>query len=523
MGIRNLLLTAFLAAGVGASHDHDHDSDTCTIIGSTTNIEVAGPSDKAYTERWYWNAQCAALEPTCVLLPSSRDEVAEIVRALAGTCEKFAVKSGGHNHNMYFSSVSGGPLISTERLNEVTLDNEAETVRVGPGNRWENVIGALDGTGYTVPSGRAGHVGAGGLLLGSEWTFKLPVPRLLLTPLDGLSYLSAQYGWAANSVLEYELVLPNGTAVTASATSHPDLFIALKGGGNNFGIVTSFLMRAYPQSDEIWGGTMIFLHSDETAEELLAALRDFAEDSKDEKAAVILVGAMVPDLSLDLWILYTFYGGPEPPAGVFDDFIAAGPVNDTSATKSYYQLMLETRETVDVNGEQGLLYTMGTETVPLPEAEHVGEVLGAIHGNWRRVSEGLQGNVTGVATTTAYQPFTRGMARIAREKGGDLIDLDDDVDRIIVEQNYFFPSTEEFGPVDRATVDAYEGVRELVQAFQEAGKLSDVYLPLFLNDVYYRQDYFGRVKPERRELAKRVVSEVDPKGWWGSRTGGVRP
>ncbi|KAL2112238.1 hypothetical protein VUR80DRAFT_8193 [Thermomyces stellatus] len=187
---------------------------------------------------------------------------------------------------MYFSSVSGGPLISTERLNEVSLDKEAETVRVGPGNRWEDVIGALDGTGYTVPGGRVGHVGVGGLLLG-----------------NGLSYLSAQYGWAANSVVEYELVLPNGTAVTASATSHPDLFIALKGGGNNFGIVTSFLMRAYPQSDEIWGGTMIFLHSDETAEELLAALRDFAEDSKDEKAAVIPVGAMVPDLSLDLWIL----------------------------------------------------------------------------------------------------------------------------------------------------------------------------------------------------------------------------
>ena len=350
-----------------------------------------------------------------------------------------------------------------------------------------------------------------------------PPPCLLYSLLTilpgGLSFLSAQYGWAANSVLEYDLVLPNGTAITASATSHPDLFLALKGGGNNFGVVTSFLMRAYPQSQQIWGGTMSFLHSDETAEKLLSALRAFAADSKDDKAAVILVAVRAPDLELDIWNLYTFYGGPEPPADVFDDFVSVGPVADTSATKSYFELMLETRENI-INGT---VYTMGTETVPLPEAEHASEVLNAIHDSWRKVGDGVLGSVTGLMTTTAYQPFTKGMAGIARENGGDILDIDDDVDRIIVEHNFNHYLPEEHDPVDQATVDSYEGVKKLVERFQEEGKLPDVYLPLFLNDIYFRQDYFGRMRPERRELAKRVVGEADPDGWWGSRTGGVRP
>lgn len=80
--------------------------------------------------------------------------------------EQFAVKSGGHNPNNYFSSVQDGPLISTKGLNEVKYDKASNTVTVGPGNRWEDVHNALDGTGVTVVGGRIGNVGVGGYLLG---------------------------------------------------------------------------------------------------------------------------------------------------------------------------------------------------------------------------------------------------------------------------------------------------------------------------------------------------------------------
>lgn len=167
MGIpKQLLSAAFLATAVA--------SDTCETLRSTTNVEVADVSEPAYTDRWYWNVECKALEPSCVLLPASTQDVVDIVNVLKDSGEPFGIKSGGHSPNLYFGSVDGGPLISTERLNEVTLDAQAGTVRVGPGNRWQEVIGALDGTGYTVPGGRVGHIGVGGLLLGSASSSNFP-------------------------------------------------------------------------------------------------------------------------------------------------------------------------------------------------------------------------------------------------------------------------------------------------------------------------------------------------------------
>lgn len=335
---------------------------------------------------------------------------------------------------------------------------------------------------------------------------------------DGLSFLSAQHGWAANSVIEYDVVLANGTTVTASTSSNRDLFLALRGGGNNFGIVTSFIMRAHRQG-AVWGGFMTFQNSEETSEKLLSAMRSFAEHCTDDKAAIILVAGTAPDQDLDIWILFTFYDGPTLPAGKFDDFVAAGPIDDTSETKSYLQLLTEANEGV----LEGLVYSMASETLPLPKAEYSTEVLGAVHEKWRSASEGVLRNVTGMTTTVAYQPFTKRMARIARENGGDLLDVDDDVDRVIMAYTYSHQLRQEHKEVDRAIVDTYEGMASLVGGFQKSGKLPEVYLPLFMNDAYFRQDYFGRLKREGRNLARRVADEVDPKKLWRSGTGGFKP
>lgn len=100
------------------------------------------------------------------MVPTSAIEVSTIVTALLNNKEQFAVKSGGHNPNNYFASVQGGPLISTKGLKEVVYHKENNTVSVGPGNKWEEVHEALEGTGVTVVGGRIGNVGVGGYLLG---------------------------------------------------------------------------------------------------------------------------------------------------------------------------------------------------------------------------------------------------------------------------------------------------------------------------------------------------------------------
>lgn len=111
---------------------------------------------------------CAALKPACIIKPASAQEMATVVKTLNQNNETFAVKSGGHNPNQNFASIDGGPLISTADLNEVTLDRASMTVRVGPGNRWEDVHEVLDGTNVTVVGGRIGNVGVGGYVVGGE-------------------------------------------------------------------------------------------------------------------------------------------------------------------------------------------------------------------------------------------------------------------------------------------------------------------------------------------------------------------
>jgi FAD/FMN-containing dehydrogenase len=207
-------------------------ADTCSDASKLTNIEIKRTLSIEYTteQNNYWSTACSAQQPSCILFPSTAADVAAIVRILNQNNDTFVVKSGGHNANKGFASINGGPLISTKNLNQVIFDSASMTVDVGPGNKWEDVQKVLQSTGVTVVGGRIGDVGVGGYMLGG-----------------GLSFLSVEYGWAANNVVEYEIVLANATIATVSNTSYPDLFKALKGGGNSYGIVTSYKMIAHPQ------------------------------------------------------------------------------------------------------------------------------------------------------------------------------------------------------------------------------------------------------------------------------------
>ncbi|KAI0007439.1 FAD binding domain-containing protein [Xylariaceae sp. FL0662B] len=492
---RVVLATAIFAASVAAQ-------DTCETVQERTSISTLKPFTLDYnTEQTeYWSTSCGDLKPACIITPSTTEEVAAVVSILRENNDTFAVKSGGHNPNNYFASVDGGPLLSTMKLNEVIFNSDDETVRVGPGNRWEDVSGTLDGTGYQAVGGRIGNVGVGGYILGG-----------------GLSFMSTQYGWAANSVLEFTLVLANASIITVNENNHPDIFTALKGGGNNFGIVTSFLLRAYPQGD-IWGGNLVFDATPENTAAILAAVRDFTENYPDEKAGIIVTAERTFETLVDLWILFLYYNGPEPPSGVFDGFLAVGPSVNSCKTQSMNALLGGNDWAII----KGSVYTIGTESVPLPGKEHGPEIMQSIYDHWVNVSNTAK-DVPGVIASIAFQPLPRSIASVARAKGGDLLDLDDAHDRIIVELDYSFWNRADYDRIDLTMRATYDGIRSQVRGYQQSGMLpSDVYLPLFQNDAFYPQDYFGRLRPEGLQLAQKVQAELDPEGLFKERTAGFK-
>ncbi|KAF2691945.1 FAD-binding domain-containing protein [Lentithecium fluviatile CBS 122367] len=472
-------------------------ADTCETVAGTTAIEIKYSPAAEYTQEQlnYWSTGCGALKPSCQLYPTTAAEVAAIVTILNSNNDSFVTKSGGHNANRGFASIEGGPLISTKKLNEVTFDAASMTVRVGPGNDWQDVHEALQDTGVTVVGGRIGEVGVGGYVVGG-----------------GLSFLSTQYAWAANNIVEYEVVLANASIVTASSTTNPDLYKALKGGGNSYGIVTTYTMVAHPQG-QIWGGNYVF--PGDKAPEMLAAIRDFTEYYPDEKAAVIVTAEVTAVGAVDIWTMFLFYDGPTPPAGVFDNFTAIGPIVDNTKTQSYYDLLTYNNFGVI----KGSVYTITTETMPVPDVEVAEEVLGAVYDNWRNTTESVLA-ISGLIGSIAFQPIPKMLARKALERGGDLIDLDDEVDRIIIEFNYSYLFETDDAKMDAATQQLYRGTRDLVTQFTVSGKLPEAYLPLFANDGYYRQDYFGRLRTA--EFARTIRDQYDPNGFFVGRTGGYK-
>ncbi|KAJ7607749.1 FAD-binding domain-containing protein [Roridomyces roridus] len=308
--MRSLTASILFATAVSASSSVG--SSACTTLSSSlsTTANVYHPNSTEYTlaiEHWLLSS---TESPQCVVEPRSSADIAQILQIVNATQTPFAVKGGGHSSNVGFSSTTGVH-ISLAQFNYTVLDVQAETVAIGAGSKWIDVYTILDGTGFNVVGGRNPAVGVAGFTLGG-----------------GYSWKTNAHGLAIDNLVKVNIVLPNGTATTVSATQNPDLFFSLKGGFNNFGIVTEFTFHAIPQ-DLVHGGHLTYDFSQMSA--VNAALVAFEQNNKDTRAAVVggisslptangTLGAPAPGVQI-------FYDGAELPDGMFADFLAIPTVS----------------------------------------------------------------------------------------------------------------------------------------------------------------------------------------------------
>lgn len=165
-----------------------------------------------------------------------------------------AVRGGGHNA-AGLGVCDGGLVIDLSPMNYVHVDPKKRTVLVGGGALWRDVDHATHAFGLAVPSGIISTTGVGGLSLGG-----------------GLGYLTRRFGLTIDNLLAVEIVLADGRCVAANAKEHTDLFWAVRGGGGNFGVVTSFLFKAHPVQT-VYGGPMMWPLED--AAEIMRWYRSF--------------------------------------------------------------------------------------------------------------------------------------------------------------------------------------------------------------------------------------------------------
>jgi len=159
------------------------------------------------------------------------NDAADVVTALRfGRENKLRVSIRGGGHNAAGLGVcDDGLVLDLSPIRYVHVDAASRTVRVGGGTTWGDVDHATHAYGLAVPSGIISTTGVGGLTLGG-----------------GLGHLTRRYGLTIDNLLSADVVLADGRMVVASADENPDLFWAIRGGGGNFGVVTSFLFQAHP-------------------------------------------------------------------------------------------------------------------------------------------------------------------------------------------------------------------------------------------------------------------------------------
>jgi FAD/FMN-containing dehydrogenase len=223
--------------------------------------ELIAKGDAGYEEaRQVYNAMIDR-HPALIVRCTNPADVAKAIGFAREHDLSLAVRGGGHN-GAGLGTVDDGLVIDLSPINDVQVDPDARTVRVGGGCTWGQVDAATHEHGLATPSGIISTTGVGGLTLGG-----------------GLGHLTRSCGLAIDNLLEADMVLANGEQVRASADDHPDLYWAIRGGGGNFGVVTSFLFRLH-KVDNVFGGPTFW--PVEQTEEVLSVYREFLPDAPRE-------------------------------------------------------------------------------------------------------------------------------------------------------------------------------------------------------------------------------------------------
>ncbi|WP_433303518.1 FAD-binding oxidoreductase [Actinoplanes sp. CA-030573] len=225
------------------------------------------PGDPGYDEhRLGWNRTFDS-RPALIVTAASTADVRDAVRAAREHDLPLAVQATGHGA---VAPADGALLLKTTALTGIAIDPRRRLARVGPGAVWAGVNRAAAAHGLAGLAGRCGTVGVTGYLLGG-----------------GQSWLSRTFGFAADSIVAADVVTADGVALTATAREHPDLFWALRGGGGNFGVVTSLTFRLRPVR-RVFSG--MSLYPPERALDVFCAYRQWAAaEPESMNTAVLLI------------------------------------------------------------------------------------------------------------------------------------------------------------------------------------------------------------------------------------------
>lgn len=449
---------------------------TCNLLGKILQSVLSKSGSLAYDHEQsrYWSNQQLETEPICRASPNNAVEVAATLLVTTFFRCPFAVKSGGHAAFTGASNIQGGVTIDLVNLNQVQVSKDKTLTQIGAGNRWLDVYSKLDPQQLSVVGGRVADIGVGGLTLGG-----------------GISFFSGRYGWACDGVRNYEVVLANGRINNVNQTANPDLYFALRGGGNNFGIVTRFDLETFPQGN-LWGGMTI--HPITANVSIYKAFYNFANNApKDPDAALITAAAYAQGQ-------YIFsndyeYAKPVINPPIFHEFTSIPNITSTMRIASMSDLARE----LNASNPGGFRETYTTATFK-NNADLQVKILEFFVQEVEEIKD-----AAGILPALVMQPITKDMISHFSKKGGNALGIaESDGPLILMNIAIMWTSKSD----DARIVAAADRV---ISASKSAAKAINLdYNYIYQNYASLNQSVFASYGPANQQRLIQISKKYDP-------------
>ncbi|EYE96924.1 FAD-binding oxidoreductase [Aspergillus ruber CBS 135680] len=475
------LSTALAAATLAVSATANSG---CQTLKDSLPGSVYAPNTNIYKyeSQEFWS-NTEILSPGCVFRPKSGEQLAKGVKGLVDARAQFAVRGGGHMGIKGANNINDGVLIVMSNLTTLRLSEDESLLSVGPAYRWSDVYKYLEPHGLAVPGGRIGPVGVPGLLLAG-----------------GVNFYGNEVGWAADSVVNYEIVLADGSLTNVNKTHLPDLFWALKGGSSNFGIVTRFDVETI-KSPKIWGGT--YTVEAKYLDQFLEAAATFSADISDPKTHV--VPAVVPGKTTMASVILFYDSDTISYPDVFKPFTDIPAVSNTLAFKTVGEFADETAAMVipHINDVFVAGTVTGTNRAELLQG------ISIINSTFFAELPKLYAKVPAANLTTIqldWQPIGSLWIEASAKRGGNALGLDPKKVYLCYAEVVEWTGSK----YDDAVMEWVEQTTEKINAATEKAGLYDPFN--YMGDAAGFQEIFPGYGPANHQKLQSIAQKYDPYG-----------
>ncbi|EUC42951.1 hypothetical protein COCMIDRAFT_102147 [Bipolaris oryzae ATCC 44560] len=473
---------AKLLQSIQANSTNSCEAACASLLGEFGATKVAGGEDPDYKAaiEGFWSQQQREPVPRCIFRPETAQEVANVVRVSQANKCQFAFRSGGHAQFAGASSADGGITVLFERMAGITLSEDKKVASIGPGAVWSDIYGSLAEHNLAVVGGRVADIGVGGLVTGG-----------------GISYFSNQHGWACDNVVSYEVVLADGRIVTATHDSeYSDLYWALRGGGNNVGIVTHFNLETFAHGPLMYGGDRVF--TNESFSAAIDAFVDMAKNlEKDPKATEFLSFVLDTRNNMRIAIVDLDYADPKTDAPIFDTWNKIPAVVDNTKINSLVNLTLA----LAAPNPSGMRRSYWSMSVKLTDREIIDRLVDITFETGDKLA-----HVPGMIPVQTIQVVTESQLKHMEKNGGNALGLSvSDGPFLLLLQSFGWMNPEDDELVLKTAADM---VAQIKKVSKDLGVAHDY---IYMNYASQFQDVIAGYGESAKKL-RDIARKYDPEG-----------